>query len=99
MTPVPVRPVAMTEPLEGQERAGMRDRYGFLRLYGIEVFRDLHLPGMSLGLHLDWHTPLLDLHVGRSIIQIGRIVYEGKRFCVHTHDAKGHTVGCRCSGV
>jgi hypothetical protein len=71
------------------------------RRWGVVVFRNLiGAPMFSLGIHVDLHTPTLDLHVADYMVQIGRNLYEpdgpGSRLQRHRqHDRwHGHTGNC-----
>lgn len=47
-----------------------------LRPWGINVFRQNRgAPMVSLGIHLDLHTPTVDIHLPRWLVQIGRNTY------------------------
>lgn len=80
-------------------RTGHRDAGGFERRWGVSVFREpRRSPWISVGLHLDWHTPTLDLHLVRWVVQVGRNVWqEGRRFVyAESGTATGHTDQCTC---
>lgn len=73
------------------------DRAGFSRRWGVHVFQASRAPFLSLGVHVDWHTPTLDLHVGRTQVQIGRNNWQGEgRFSFRRHKSDGHTDQCLC---
>lgn len=76
------------------------DRAGFTRRWGVHWFVARRTPCLSLGIHVDWHTPTLDLHIGRSLLQIGRNNWEGERRLVKVVTiSTGHTDQCCCMGV
>lgn len=88
----------MTDPTA----ADRVDRAGFQRRWGVHIFRGGGgYPWFSLGIHLDWHTPTLDLHIGRSLVQVGRNNWEGEsRLSVLPPTrGDGHTDQCLCEGV
>lgn len=63
------------------------------------MFRQPHgSPFLSLGVHLDWHTPTLDLHVLVWTVQVGRNVWQDGRRFVYSGGgvASGHTDHCQC---
>lgn len=68
------------------------------RRWGIYVFRQFHgAPMVSLGVHLDWHTPRMELHLPLVTISIGRIVWEpggGRFFYLDGGRWGGHTDDC-----
>jgi hypothetical protein len=75
------------------------DRAGFVRRWGVYVHRQpRRSPWLSLGVHLDWHTPTLDLYLLAWVVQIGRNVWQPTgRF--HYGDGgvgTGHTDQCMC---
>ena len=44
---------------------------------------------VSLGIHLDWRTPTLDLHLPWLTIQIGRVAWhDGPRFRLNTKEPR-----------
>ncbi len=69
------------------------DRAGFPRRWGVNVFWARGAPWVSVGIHVDWHTPTLDLHIGRGAIQVGRNNWQG-RLMVAIHRSDGHTDQC-----
>lgn len=78
-------------------KRGLTDSAGFNRYWGIGIFHTKKAPWFSLGIHLDWHTPTLDFHIGKSAIQIGRNQWEeGKRITFGTNTSSGHTDQCTC---
>lgn len=66
----------------------------FRRRWGITVFWTTGAPFFSLGIHIDLHTPTVDLHVGSGCVQIGRNMWNGKRFVFATQGWSGHTDNC-----
>lgn len=53
---------------------------------------------LSLGLHVDWHTPTLDLHFLVWTVQLGRNVWQprGRFHYVTAGHWTGHTDNCSC---
>ena len=52
---------------------------------------------VSLGIHIDLHTPTLDLHLPLFTVQLGRNDWQGRRFVYHddpTPAWNGHTDNC-----
>jgi hypothetical protein len=71
------------------------DSAGFTRRYGIHVFHIARAPWFSLGIHIDWHTPTLDLFVGRWTIQTGKNQWDREsRFEFYNEVSSGHTDQC-----
>jgi len=71
------------------------DRVGFTRRWGMNASWSRGAPWLSLGVHFDWHTPTLDLHIGKGWLQIGRNQWEGVgRFSVYVGRFDGHTDQC-----
>lgn len=68
------------------------------RRWGVYVFRQVRgAPMVSLGIHLDLHTPRLDLHLPVHTVCIGRIVWQatGRAFYLDDHERwSGHTDDC-----
>lgn len=72
----------------------------FVRRWGVTVYQNARwVPMVSLGVHIDWHTPLIDLHLPLVTISIGRTLYEiGPRVVVNRAEPwAGHTDMCSCS--
>jgi hypothetical protein len=69
-----------------------------LRSWDIRVYRqDRGAPMVSLGVHIDLHTPTLDLHLPFHTVQIGRNHWEGdgRRFVSHQAEPwNGHSGNC-----
>ena len=73
------------------------DRAGFTRRWGIHLLWTHGAPWFSLGIHLDWHTPTLDLFIARGGVQIGRNMWDAEgRIGVGTNQSSGHTDQCLC---
>ena len=69
------------------------------RRWGVYAFRQLRgAPMVSLGVHLDLHTPRVDLHVPLWTVCIGRIVWHlghQRVFVLDDHRRwSGHTDDC-----
>lgn len=69
------------------------------RRWGVYVFRVARgAPMVSLGIHIDLHTPRVDLHLPLVLVSIGRIVWEpGTRRFFYLDDHErwgGHTDDC-----
>jgi len=66
------------------------------RPWGIVVFQNSRwVPMFSLGIHVDLHTPTVDLHLPLITVQIGRNDWQGRRFVIHpTEPWDGHTMNC-----
>ena len=66
------------------------------RPWGVTVFQNARwAPMLSLGVHVDLHTPTLDLHLPFLTVQIGRNNWDGRRFVVHPAERwNGHTDNC-----
>lgn len=74
-----------------------RDRAGFTRRWGIHVVWVRGAPWISLGVHFDWHTPTLDLHIGKGVVQIGRNQWDAERRVeIAVERGSGHTDQCTC---
>lgn len=67
-----------------------------MRPWGIVIFSNmLGAPMLSLGIHVEWHTPTIDLHVFRWTVQIGRNDWNGRRFAYYPGEQwHGHTDNC-----
>lgn len=67
-----------------------------LRPWGVTVFRNVKgVPMASLGIHVDLHTPTVDLHLPLVTVQIGRNNWDGRRFAYHGGEVwRGHTDNC-----
>lgn len=90
---------ARQQPGAAREDPVVTDRAGFTRRWGVHVFRDpANTPWASLGLHLDWHTPSLDLFLVKFVVQIGRNQHdsEGRFSYAANPPADGHTDQCLC---
>lgn len=49
----------------------------------------------SLGVHVEFHTPTLDLHLPFYTVQIGRNNYDGRRFAYFDgHERFTHSDNC-----
>lgn len=67
-----------------------------LRPWGVTVFSNARgVPMVSFGVHVDFHTPTLDLHLPFVTVQVGRNNWEGRRFVFHAAEPwNGHTDNC-----
>lgn len=71
------------------------DRAGFTRRWGIHAVWASGAPFVSLGVHLDWHTPTIDLHIGKGFVQLGRNQHDREgRISWFRHRNDGHTDQC-----
>lgn len=66
------------------------------RPWGLTVYRSaIGAPMWSLGVHLDLHTPTLDIHLPWHTVQVGRNNWEGKRFTFRRGAPwNGHSDNC-----
>lgn len=69
------------------------DGAGFERRWGVQAFWCRGAPWFSLGVHLDWHTPTLDVHFARGSAQVGRNNWR-RTFDFVTDTSDGHTMQC-----
>lgn len=67
-----------------------------LRPWGVTVFCNaIGAPMVSIGVHVDFHTPTIDLHLPRHTVQIGRNNYNGRRLAIHPAQRwGGHSDNC-----
>lgn len=67
-----------------------------MRPWGIVIFRQaIGVPMLSLGIHVELHTPTVDLHLPLITVQIGRNDWQGRRFVYHSGEPwNGHTDNC-----
>ena len=72
-----------------------RDRAGFRRRFGVGIVESSGVPWASLGIHIDWHTPTIDLYLGRITVQVGRNQH-AERFTFDRFKGTGHTDQCLC---